>query len=241
MPLRWYNTPMELRLDEKGGLPDRRPSPCPVVRYERAPEGYSESVAEWISNPHAYFVSFGAEARAFQKRHRSERLRTMTLVAEAEKLTPFRPVCISLDGASESADSWADVFSVATARLVAACPKTFAALQDAGELAWLGCEPGGASAEELLAAGSMSPEFNSLEEVVARIQWLFLMCGIRLNEVIVQVDPYTDEAWMVRKAEIESRRAADKAFMEGRRAAQKAWAEGREDMAIGSDGDRMGR
>ena len=38
-------------------------------------------------------VAFGAEARAFQKRHRSERLRTMTLVAEAEKLTAFRPVC----------------------------------------------------------------------------------------------------------------------------------------------------
>ena len=55
---------------------------CPVTRYDRAPEGYAESVAEWIANPHAYFVAFGAEARAFQKRHRSERLRTMTLVAE---------------------------------------------------------------------------------------------------------------------------------------------------------------
>lgn len=220
---------MELRPDENRSQPVRRPSPCPVVRYERAPEGYSESVAEWIANPHAYFVSFGAEARAFQKRHRSERLRTMTLVAEAEKLTPFRPVCISLDGDSERTASWTDVFSVATARLVSACPETFAALQDAGELAWLGCETSGTSAEELLTAGLLSPVFNSLEEVIARIQWLFLMCGIRLNEVIVQVDPYTDEAWTVRKAEIESRRAADKAFMEGRRAAQKAWAERQED------------
>ena len=83
---------------------------------------------------------------------------------------------------------------------------------------------------DLLAAGSLSPEFTSLEEVVARVQWLFLMCGVRLNEVIVQVDPYTDEAWAVRKAEIDSRRAADKAFLEGRRAAQKAWAERQEDM-----------
>lgn len=221
---------MELRLDEKGCGRDRGSSPCPVVRYERAPDGYSESVAEWIANPHAYFVSFGAEARAFQKRHRSERLRTMTLVAEAEKLTPFRPVCISLDGVSERTASWADVFSVVTARLVSACPETFAALQEEGKLGWLGCDVSGASAVDLLAAGSLSPEFTSLEEVVARVQWLFLMCGVRLNEVIVQVDPYTDEAWAVRKAEIDSRRAADKAFLEGRRAAQKAWAERQEDM-----------
>ena len=100
---------------------------CPVTRYDRAPEGYAESVAEWIANPHAYFVAFGAEARAFQKRHRSERLRTMTLVAEAEKLTAFRPVCLSLDDSSERVTSWAEVFSVATSRLVAACPETFAA------------------------------------------------------------------------------------------------------------------
>ena len=57
------------------------------------------------------------------------------------------------------------------------------------------------------------------------MQWLFLMCGIRLNEVVVQVDPYTNEAWRVRKAEIDRKRAAEKAFMEGRRAAQKAWAD----------------
>lgn len=67
------------------------------------------------------------EARAFQKRHRSERLRTMTLVAEAEKLTAFRPVCLSLDDSSERVTSWAEAFSVATSRLVAACPETFAA------------------------------------------------------------------------------------------------------------------
>ena len=61
-------------------------------------------------------------------------------------------------------------------------------------------------------------------EVVARVQWLFLMCGIRLNEVIVQVDPYTDEEWRVRKEEIDRKRSEERAFMEGRRAAQKAWA-----------------
>ena len=55
------------------------------------------------------------------------------------------------------------------------------------------------------------------------MQWLFLMCGIRLNEVIVQVDPYTDEEWRVRKEEIDRKRSEERAFMEGRRAAQKAW------------------
>lgn len=68
------------------------------------------------------------------------------------------------------------------------------------------------------------------------MQWLFLMCGIRLNEVVVQVDPYTDEAWRVRAQEIRARRVADRAFMEGRRAAQKAWAEAHPDGEEASEG-----
>ncbi|MDY5596705.1 MAG: hypothetical protein SPG40_04305, partial [Kiritimatiellia bacterium] len=72
--------------------------------------------------------------------------------------------------------------------------------------------------------GRINPQFADWAEVVARVQWLFLMCGIRLNEVIVQVDPYTDEEWRVRKAEIDRKRSEEWAFMEGRRAAQKAWA-----------------
>ena len=125
---------------------------CPVISYERAGEGYAEQVGEWIANPHAYFKSFGPEARTFQRRHPSERLRTMTLV----KL-----------------------------------PAAFAALQAAGELAWLGAEAEGEAVATVLESGRIRPQFGDWTEVVARVQWLFLMCGIRLNEVIVQVDPYT--------------------------------------------------
>ena len=57
------------------------------------------------------------------------------------------------------------------------------------------------------------------------VEWLFLMCGIRLNEVIVQANPYTDEEWCVRKEEIDRKRSEERTFMEGRRAAQKAWAD----------------
>ena len=65
----------------------------------------------------------------------------------------------------------------------------------------------------------------SKETPVGAVAGLFLMCGIRLNEVIVQVDPYTDEEWRVRKEEIDRKRSEERAFMEGRRAAQKAWAD----------------
>ena len=78
---------------------------------------------------------------------------------------------------------------------------------------------------EVLEAGELSPGFGSLTEVVLRVQWLFLMCGIRLNEVIVQVDPFTDEEWQDRRQELRRKRAEQNAFMEGRRAAQKAWSE----------------
>ena len=198
---------------------------CPVAAYERAGEGYAELVGAWLDNPHAYFKSFGREAREFQRRHRSARLRTMTLVASSEELAALRPVCVSLDGADAEAANWEEVFALVTARLAAANPETFAALQAAGELVWLGCPADGAALADQLEAGSLKPQFGSWAEVVWRVQWLFLMCGIRLNEVIVQVDPYTDEEWKVRAEELRRKRAEQQAFMEGRRAAQKAWAE----------------
>ena len=198
---------------------------CPVVSFESAGDGYAELVGEWIANPHAYFKSFGAEARAFQKKHPSERLRTMTLVAPAAELAGLRPVRLSLDGREVVAKSWSEAFSCAVSRLVAANPATFDALQAAGQLEWLGCASAGEAVSAMMEAGRINPQFTDWAEVVARVQWLFLMCGIRLNEVIVQVDPYTDEEWRVRKEEIDRKRSEERAFMEGRRAAQKAWAD----------------
>lgn len=195
-----------------------------VTSYEHAESGYAEAVCDWLANPHAYFRAFGPEARAFQKRNRSERLRTMTLVAPAGELVRFTPVRIGLDGTCARVDSWEQAFALVSSRLIAAHPQTFAALQADGELAWLGCEASGTPVADVLAAGALKPGFTSLAEVVGRIQWLFLMCGIRLNEVIAQVDPYTDETWAVRQEELRQKRAAQKQFMEGRRAAQQAWA-----------------
>lgn len=198
---------------------------CPVVAYDRAQEGYAELVAECLANPHAYFKSFGPEARAFQQRNRSERLRTMTLVASADELVKMRPVKMCLDRSTAEVDSWEAVFVQTASRLVVANPPVFAALQADGELGWLGCTPGGVPVAEVLDAGELSPSFGTLSEVVLRVQWLFLMCGIRLNEVIVQVDPFTDEEWKDRREELRRKRAEQNAFMEGRRAAQKAWSE----------------
>lgn len=196
-----------------------------MAAFDQAGAGYAERVAEWLANPHAFFKSFGPEAREFQRGHRSERLRTMTFVAPAEELAQLRPVCVCLDRAEEKANSWQEVFALVASRLVAAHPRTFAALQQAGELEWLGCPATGASVAEVLEAGGLRPTFGGWDEVVMRVQWLFLMCGIRLNEAIVQVDPYTDEQWRVRREELRRKRADEQAFMKGRRAAQKAWAE----------------
>ena len=202
---------------------------CPVLPFDRAENGYANQVAEWIANPHAYFKSFGPEARTFQKKHPSERLRTMTLVAPAAELAVLRPVRLSLDGREVVAKSWSEVFSCAVSRLVAANPATFDALQAAGQLEWLGCSFAGEAVSAMLEAGRINPQFADWAEVVTRVQWLFLMCGIRLNEVIVQVDPYTDEEWRVRKEEIDRKRLEARAFMVRLRAAQKVWTDERPD------------
>ena len=204
--------------------PSNRPI-CPVLPFDRAGEGYALRVREWLANPHAYFKCFGPEARAFQKRHPSERLRTMTFVAPAAELVRMTPVRVCVDGKAFPASSWDKVFALVVARLIPANLLTFDALQAAGELEWLGCPAGSIPVSAVLEAGALQPGFASWEELVSRVQWLFLMCGIRLNEAIVQVNPFTDDQWAAREVEIHRRRAADKAFMEGRRAAQRAWAE----------------
>ncbi len=188
-------------------------SACPVRPYDSAEAGYSELVATWLENPNAYFRAFGPEARAFQRQNPSERLRTMTLVGPASRFVGLRPVKVSLDGVGERVSSWESFFAIALARLIAVHASTFSALQESGELAWLGCPRGAAPVADLLEAGVLKPGFGSLEEVVWRTQWLFLMCGIRPNEVVVQVDPYEDEAWEARCEEIHRKRAERRSFL----------------------------
>lgn len=200
-------------------------SMCPVAPFERKGPEYVSQVEAWLANPHAFFKSFGEAAREFQRGHRSERLRTMTFVAAAPDLLPMRPVRLWLGGEVKSVQGWDGVFSAVVGELVPGCPATFDALQRNGLLAWMGCDAGGVSISTLLTAGALKPDFTSWEEVVRRIQWLLLMCGIKLNDAVVQVDPYTDAQWTEREADIHRKRAEEKAFMAGRRAAQKAWAE----------------
>jgi len=182
---------------------------CPIRPFDRAAPDYAVRVQEWLADPHRYFRAFGPEARAFQRRNASERLRTMTLVAPASEFVALRPVCVSVDGLAEQTASWEELFSCVARRLLRAHPFTFAALQQAGELEWLGCPAEGEPVARVFAAGALQPQFADLAEVVGRIQWMFLMCGFRLNEVVVQVDPYTDEDWAIR-AEVLRRRRAER-------------------------------
>ena len=55
-------------------------------------------------------------------------------------------------------------------------------------------------------AGSVTLKLDSLEEAFAAMQWIALMAGVKLNEVVVQVDPFTDAAWRVRAAELQAKR-----------------------------------
>ncbi|MGN0853619.1 MAG: hypothetical protein ACI4Q3_09640 [Kiritimatiellia bacterium] len=198
---------------------------CPVAPFERKGPEYVRQVDGWLDDPHAFFKSYGAAARSFQREHRSERLRTMTFVAPAADLLPMRPVRLWLGGEVRSVQGWDGVFSAVVGELVPACPATFDALQRSGLLAWIGCGAGGVPISTLLSAGALKPDFASWEDVIRRVQWLLLMCGIKLNDAIVQVDPYTDEQWTLREADIHRKRSEERAFMAGRRAAQKAWAE----------------
>lgn len=199
-------------------------SSCPIAPFECASAGYAQKVDMWLANPHDYFKSFGEMAHRFQMRHRSERLRTMTFVVDPEQLVPLTPVKLYLGRDVTPVKGWDGTFSAAIGELGMAYPRTFDALQRHGLLEWLDCPAGGMAFSAMLMSGGLKPSFDSWEQVIYRIQWLVLMCGIKLNEAIVQVNPYTDEEWLVRQAEIQQKRRDERAYMAGRRSAQEAWA-----------------
>ena len=93
----------------------------------------------------------------------------MTLVAPAAELAVLRPVRLSLDGREVVAKSWAETFSCAVSRLVAANPAAFDALQAAGQLEWLGCSSAGEAVSAMLEEGRINPQFADWAEVVARV------------------------------------------------------------------------
>lgn len=198
---------------------------CPVAPFEQKDMGYVHEVETWLSNPHAYFKSYGEVARGFQMRHRSERLRIMTFVAAPADLVGLTPQRLYLGREVKKVEGWDGVFSAVVGELGMDFPETFDALQRQGLLAWLGCPAGGVSVSALLMSGALKPAFDSWEQVIYRIQWLLLMCGIKLNDAVVQVDPYTDAQWKAREQEIHRKRREERTYMAGRRAAQEAWAD----------------
>ena len=164
-------------------------------------------VREWLMEPHRYFKAFSPVARGFQNRHRSARFRTMTLVGVADDFLKLRPRIVHLMERTTDVNSWEDVFCAIVRAVVVRCPDELRELDVGGYLSWMTKTD---EAEDIVAAfgrGAVRLDFTSLEEAFAAVQWLVLMVGVKLNEVVVQVDPYEDNAaWRARSAEINAKR-----------------------------------
>lgn len=194
-------------------------------------------VREWMANPHAFFKAFSRTARRFQHGHRSARLRVMTFVGVAEDFLPKRPVRVHLLEKTVPVTSWEGVLSAVVGVVVTAYPAFVLEMARAGLLPWMVNQNPSVDLLEAFRRGKVTLSLPSRAEAIRSAQWLMLMAGIRLNEAVVQVDPFTDEQWKAREAELQAKHQEEKRVLREIDLARKKYAEEHpEDGAEGSAG-----
>lgn len=180
---------------------------------------------EWIAAPHAFFKAFSRTARRFQHQHPSARLRTMTFVGAPEEFLSSRPLQFHVWENTTRVRSWEEVLSTVVAAVARAKPQLLLDLDRAGLLPWVVRADPSLDLLEALRQAQVTLRLDSLAEAFRKTQWLLLMAGVKLNEAVVQVDPFTDEQWKVREAQIEARRAEQKRVLREIDLARKQWAD----------------
>ena len=160
----------------------------------------------WLADPHRYFKAFSRTARRFQHTHPSPRYRVMTLVGGPQEFLSRRPLRLHFMDRTTPVDTWADVFAAVVREIAVSRPVLLRALEMRGLIPWLVKENPAADVVDAFNAGAVTLRLATLEEAFQTAQWIALMAGVKLNEVIVQVDPFTDEEWRVRAAEIQAKR-----------------------------------
>jgi len=161
----------------------------------------------YLADPHRYFKAFSRTARRFQHMHPSPRYRVMTLVGVPADFLAKRPLMLHLHDRTHRVTSWVDVLATAVSDVVATNPTLVRALAMAGFVPWMVPPAGEGDILAAFARGEVALELSTEEEVFVQLQWLLLMAGVKLNEVVVQVDPYSDAAWLKRSEELRAKRA----------------------------------
>ncbi len=163
-------------------------------------------VRTWIADPHRYFKAFSRTARRFQHTHPSPRYRVMTLVGGAAEFLCRRPLRLHMLGRTTPVRSWTDVFAAVVREVVVAKPRLVRALAARGLMPWLVAANPSDDVVAAFNAGAVTLKPASLEAAFTATQWIALMADVKLNEVIVQVDPFTDEEWRVREEQLQAKR-----------------------------------
>lgn len=162
-------------------------------------------VRKWLENPHQYFKAFSRVAKRFQHEHPSPRYRVMTLVGRPEEFLSRRPMKVGLFGHVRPVSCWEEVLAAIAGEIAAERSSVMRDVCRAGLAPWIAVAEG-MDVVEAFAVGAVALNLPSLEEAFLMAQWLLLMADVKLNEAIVQVDPFTDEEWSVRSAQLREKR-----------------------------------
>ncbi|MGN0847436.1 MAG: hypothetical protein ACI4RA_08655 [Kiritimatiellia bacterium] len=166
----------------------------------------SREVRAWMADPHRFFKAFSRTARRFQHTHPSPRYRAMTLVGGAAEFLSRRPLRVHLLGQTTPVRSWPEVLAAVVRRIVVVQPDLVRALDAQGLIPWFVKRNAADDVVTAFCAGAVTLKLASQQAAFEATQWIALMADVKLNEVVVQVDPFTDEEWRVRERQLQTKR-----------------------------------
>ena len=196
------------KVDPFDGLENKLP--VNVVKIDN----WSKVVDRIVENPAKNWPErYSAKAKVFKAANTTKDYRHFaeSLVNTASFLTGFveDPDLLFVDGdCLEKSDGWVGIFSSLLAYLAVHRADTLTKLDVAGLMNWLAKANDKASLPESIMAIGVSAEFGCLSDLCARMQWLLMMTGFNLNDVVIRFKRSDEQICKV-QAELRKRREAE--------------------------------
>lgn len=156
----------------------------------------NDEVNRKIANPDQVYAGRSSKVVSLYRKVCSDsQLCVASLGNNAKKLVGLRVKALAFDGYEMTVCSWPDALAQLMSHAAHDRAEDVNILAVGGLLAWAPTTSQNMDAVEAWKKGLVNIEFHSMEDVCARIQWLFLMLGISLADVGVCYEELDDKRY----------------------------------------------
>lgn len=160
-----------------------------------------------IAHPQRFYKGTrknGLMSKDRRKHKNNERYGVMSLAEHVNVLSGLRVKALAFcgDAIEIPCTGWADALSGVMCYLAENMPGTIEQIDKEGLLGWVDKNDPSIDMQRSWRQGNCHVRLGENKDACFLIQWLFLMCGIPLNEVDFYYDRYTDENWRIHQQKI---------------------------------------